>query len=44
VVENVGFRPSAGAPRPRDPDIIDGEYHEVKPTHRPDGPSGWTRH
>jgi UPF0716 protein FxsA len=44
VVESVGFGPSPKAQRQRDPDIIDAEYHEVKPTHRPDGPSGWTRH
>jgi UPF0716 protein FxsA len=44
VVESVAFGPSPGTRRPRDPDVIDAEYHEVKPTHRPDGPSGWTRH
>ena len=26
---------------PREPDVIDGEYEEIKPQ---DGPSGWTRH
>lgn len=48
MVESVGYgRSSNSASRPRrpqDPDVIDAEYHEVKPTHTPDGPSGWTRH
>jgi UPF0716 protein FxsA len=44
VVQGVGFGQPAGQRPPRDPNVIDAEYHEVKPTHQPDGPSGWTRH
>ncbi|NCQ23417.1 MAG: exlusion protein FxsA [Rhodobacteraceae bacterium CG17_big_fil_post_rev_8_21_14_2_50_63_15] len=41
----VGRRP-AGDPRySPDPDIIEGEFHEVGPAKRPThGASGWTRH
>jgi len=32
-------------PRPRGPDVIDGEWEEVTPPRRPTHtPSGWTRH
>lgn len=34
-----------GTPRREDPDIIEGEFHEVGPPKRPThGSSGWTRH
>lgn len=34
-----------GPPRREDPDIIEGEFHEVGPPKRPThGSSGWTRH
>lgn len=36
--------PQRPAP-PNDPDIIDGEFHEIDPAKRPThGQSGWTRH
>jgi UPF0716 protein FxsA len=44
VVQGVSFGPGPGNGKPVDPDVIETEYHEVRPTHRPDGPSGWTRH
>jgi UPF0716 protein FxsA len=44
VVESVGYGQPSRPRRPSEPDVIDAEYHEVKPTHQPDGPSGWTRH
>lgn len=37
--------PGASRPAPSDPNVIDGEFHEVDPSKRPTHPpSGWTKH
>lgn len=44
-VERFQMGPERQANRPAHSDIIDGEYHDVPPEHRPTHkPSGWTRH
>ncbi len=42
---DMGAQRRADTPRREDPDIIEGEFHEVGPPKRPThGSSGWTRH
>lgn len=37
--------PHEGRPQPPRDTVVEGEFEEVNPTHKPDGnPSGWTRH
>ncbi len=45
-VQIAQFTAGGRSPRhqPRQPDVIDGEFHEIGADGRPGRPSGWTRH